>query len=122
MLGRILRGNDLPRNRIAQAAPYAGWLPAGPVAYVRSGEEMDQLFEDNSVTYMISSRLRYNDVDWPRATAAAAKVVAPGGRVEMNIWCQGLEALQLKLLFERAGFRNVRVAGTGVGTMLHAER
>lgn len=87
-----------------------------------SMEEMDQLFEASSVSYMMSSKLRFNDVDWPRAVAAAAKVVAPGGKVEMNVWCQGMDGLQLKLLFEKSGFRNVRLLGDGVGTMLYAER
>jgi hypothetical protein len=46
--------------------------------------------------------------------------MAPGAKVEMNVWCQGLEGLELKMAFQRAGFKNVWLAGTGVGTMLYA--
>jgi hypothetical protein len=117
-------GHETPTmTNLNPIKPGSGGPNAGIPNHVRgSMEEMDQLFEANSVTYMMSSKLRYVDVDWPRAAAAAAKVVAPGGTVEMNVWCQGLEALQLKLLFEKAGFRNVRIAGTGVGTMLYADK
>jgi hypothetical protein len=87
-----------------------------------SMEEMDEIFLPGSVTFMMSSRLRFLDVDWKRATLAAARVMAPGGRVEMNVWCQGMEGLEVKMAFQRAGFRNVRLAGTGVGTMVFAER
>ena len=85
-----------------------------------SMEEMDQIFAPGSVTLMMSSRLRFGDVDWARATSAAAKVMAPGGKVEMNVWCQGLEGLEIKMAFQRAGFKNVWIAGTDVGTMLYA--
>jgi hypothetical protein len=84
-------------------------------------EDMAEKFESSSVQKMISSRLRYIDVDWPNATRAAAKVMAPGGRVEMNIWCQGeVEQRALKAAFEAAKFKNVRVVGSGPGTMIFA--
>jgi hypothetical protein len=74
------------------------------------------------VTLLLENRLRYVDVNWPRATAAAARVMKPGGKVSMNVWCQGQEAAALKAAFERAGFRNVEIFGAGTGTMLTAVR
>ncbi len=75
-------------------------------------EEMDRLLVPLSVEFMMSSRLRFNDVNWTRATLAAAKVMRPGGKVEMNVWCQGNEADDVKLAFERAGFKDVTMMGT----------
>jgi len=85
-------------------------------------EEMDQLFESGSVEEMISSKLRFVDVNWDAATRAAAKVMRPGGKVEMNVWCEASQKALLKSAFERAGFKNVTVAGEGVGTKLRAFR
>ena len=85
-------------------------------------EQMDELFEHGSVEFMMSSKLRYVDVNWEHATRAAANAMGPGGRVEMNVWCSGSEAAELKAAFERAGFRNVTITGDGVGTMLSATR
>ncbi len=85
-------------------------------------EDMDQIFVPRSVTFMMSSRLRFVDVDWTAATQAAAKVMQVGGKVEMNIWCQGFQAQIVKKAFERAGFRNVTISGKGTGTMIFAFR
>jgi hypothetical protein len=85
-------------------------------------EEMDQLFESGSVGEMISSKLRFVDVNRDVATRAAAKVMRSGGEVEMNVWCESSERALLKSAFERAGFKNVTVTGEGVGTMLRATR
>jgi hypothetical protein len=68
-------------------------------------EDMAEKFEAGSVQKMISSRLRYVDVDWPSATKAAAKVMAPGGRVEMNVWCQPAEQRALKAALRRRNSR-----------------
>jgi hypothetical protein len=85
-------------------------------------EEMDQLFESGSVEEMISSKLRFVDVNWEAATRAAAKAMRPGGKVEMNVWCDASQQALLKSAFERAGFKNVTISGDGVGTMLRAVR
>jgi hypothetical protein len=96
-------------------------------------EEMDALFEPGSVKNMYSQRLRYQDVDWQRATQAAAKVMPPGGKVQMNVWTQGPgEVSALKSAFQRAGFKNVRAWGfsngrivedfPGAGTIIEAVR
>jgi hypothetical protein len=85
-------------------------------------EDMDRVFEAGSVQEMISSKLRFVDVNWDVATRAAARAMRPGGKVEMNVWCEVSEAQALKTAFERAGFRNVSVSGQGVGTMLRAIR
>src|SRR5688500_2533626 len=68
-----------------------------------SMEEMDQIFKAGSVEYMMSSRLRFGDVNWAQATQAAAKVMRTGGKVEMNIWCQPSEAALIMASFRQAG-------------------
>jgi hypothetical protein len=74
------------------------------------------------VDEMISNRLRFIDVDWTRATAAAAKVMKPGGKVSMNVWCSREEAVQLEAAFKSAGFKDVKTVGSGTGTILMAVR
>lgn len=85
-------------------------------------EDMEHIFVPRSVAFMMSSRLRFVDVDWTQATLAAAKVMQAGGKVEMNIWCQPQQALIVKKAFEHAGFRNVTIRGEGTGTMFFAFR
>ena len=87
-----------------------------------SMEEMAELMQPQSVSEMISNRLRFIDVNWARATAAAAKVMKPGGKVSMNVWCSAEQAVQLKAAFKSAGFRDVETFGSGTGTMLTAVR
>lgn len=87
-----------------------------------SMEEMAELMQPQSVGEMISNRLRFIDVNWTRATAAAAKVMKPGGKVSMNVWCTAEEAGQLETAFKSAGFRDVKIFGSGTGTMLTAVR
>lgn len=77
-------------------------------------EDMAELFEAGSVKRMISSRLRYVDVDWAKGTQAAAKVMAPGGTVQMNVWTQSAaEQKALAEAFVNAGFKNVKVNQVG---------
>jgi hypothetical protein len=87
-----------------------------------SMEEMAELLQPQSVSEMISNRLRFIDVNWGRATAAAAKVMKPGGKVSMNVWCSAEEVLQLEAAFKSAGFKDVKSFGSGTGTMLTAVR
>jgi hypothetical protein len=61
-------------------------------------------------------------VNWNQAATAAARVMRPGGKVSMNVWCDASQRAALKAAFERAGFKNVTLLGDGVGTMLHAIR
>jgi len=94
-------------------------------------EKMDEIFVPGSVKNVYSQRLRYGDVDWPRATRAAAKVMPQGGNVQMNIWTGNKQDMDaLKATFERAGFKNVRfglhnipeTSSPGPGTILQAVR
>lgn len=94
-------------------------------------EKMGEIFQPGSVKEMYSTRLRYVDVDWTKATQAAAKVMPPGGKVQMNIWTRSQGDMDaLKTAFERAGFKNVRfgfgnvpaTSSPGPGTMLQAVR
>jgi hypothetical protein len=104
--------------------PGSGGPTSGIPNHVKGGmEEMDSLFQPGSVKTMYSSRLRYGDVNWPKATQAAAKVMPPGGKVQMNVWTQSpQEAAAVKAAFEKAGFKNVTVTKPGPGTMVDAVR
>jgi hypothetical protein len=117
-------GTETPNmTNLNPIKPAAGGTTHGIPNHIKgSMEEMDQLFEPGSVEYMMSSRLRFGDVNWTQAAQAAAKVMRPGAQVEMSIWCRGGEAAVVKAAFERAGFRNVTVTGNGVGTMIGAIR
>jgi hypothetical protein len=94
--------------------------------HIKAGmEEMDQIFEAVSVKKAISIRLRYPEVNWGRATQAAANVMPRGTKLSMNVWTwSDQEVAALKASFEKAGLRNVRVWGVapGPGTMIDAER
>jgi hypothetical protein len=126
-------GGEIPNvTNLNPVKPFSGGPTSGIPNHVpASMEEMDDFFQPGSVKQMYSQRLRYSDVNWTRATRAAAKVMPPGGKVQMNIWTRTQADMDaLKTAFERAGFKNVRyglynVPGTsspGAGTVLQAER
>jgi hypothetical protein len=103
--------------------PSSGGPSHGIPNHVSGGmEEMGEIFEAGSVDYMMSSKLRFNDVDWNKAARAAASAMRRGGKVEMNVWCDSGEAEKLVIAFQAAGFSDVRTIGEGVGTMLSAVR
>lgn len=86
-------------------------------------EDMDEIFEAGSVEDIFSSKLRYHDFDWPRATQAAATTMRPGGKVFMNVWCGSeAEADAIAAAFRKAGFQRAWVEGHGPGTIIHAVR
>ncbi len=116
-------GGEIPNvTNLNPIKPGSGGPARGIPNHVKGGmEEMDALFAPGSVKTMNSVRLRYVDVEWQRATQAAARVMPPGGKVSMNIWTQNQqEVAALTTAFERAGFKNVRIWGVfpGPGTML----
>jgi hypothetical protein len=115
-------GNETPNmTNLNPIKPGSGGPSQGIPNHVKgSMEEMDQIFAPGTVKYMMSSRLRFADVNWSQATQAAAKVMRPGAKVEMNVWCQAREAAIVKEAFERAGFKSVTVTGDGAGTMIRA--
>lgn len=103
--------------------PGSGGPTSGIPNHLAGGmEQMDQLLEPNSVEYLMSSKLRFVDVNWSAAAQAAAKSMRSGGKVEMNIWCTGNEIQTVVRAFQNAGFRDVKAIGDGVGTMLTAVR
>jgi hypothetical protein len=117
-------GNIKNATNLNPVKPGSGGQESGIPNHVKGTmEEMDTFFEPGSVKTMYSQRLRYGDVDWPKATQAAAKVMPPGGKVSMNVWTQtDQEVAALKGAFQRAGFKNVRIIGDGSGTMVEAVR
>jgi hypothetical protein len=120
-------GGEIPNcTNLNPVKPGSGGPTSGIPNHVKGGmEDMADLFEPGSVKTMYSSRLRYGDVDWPKATQAAAKVMPPGGKVQMNVWTGSQEDLAaLQGAFQKAGFKSVRIWGPapGPGTMLDAVR
>jgi len=124
--GRLNVGGGFETPHYTNLNPLRGET-GGPISGIPnlvkgSMEEMDRLLEAGSVDEMISNKLRYVDVNWNQAATAAARVMRPGGKVSMNVWCDASQRAALKAAFERAGFKNVTLLGDGVGTMLHAIR
>lgn len=123
--GQVNVGGGTETPHMTNLNPAQG-VGGGPVTGIPnhvqgSMEQMDVLFEPGSVTFMTSHRLRYVDVkNWIQATKAAAKAMRSGGKVEMNIWCYETEKKVLVAAFESAGFKDVKTAYDGVGTMLYA--
>src|SRR5262249_55818471 len=81
-------GGEVPNvTNLNPINPISGGPARGIPNHIPRGmEDMDSVFQPGSVKSMISRRLRYGDVNWQSATQAAAKVMPPGGKVEMNIW------------------------------------
>ncbi len=116
-------GFETPRSTNLNPAEGVGGGPISGIPNHVKGkmEQMDMLFEPGSVDSMVSSKLRYVDVNWREATRAAAKVMRPGGKVEMNIWCSSeAEKNALVAAFESAGFKDVTTKNQGVLTFLSA--
>lgn len=104
--------------------PNSGGPMRGISNHILGGmEDMEEIFESGSVEYMMSSKVRFGDVQWAQATRSAAAVMRPGGRVEMNVWCSSAgEVSALEQAFRDAGFSNVKTTGSGAGVMLTAVR
>ncbi|GBU17954.1 MULTISPECIES: hypothetical protein [Methylobacterium] len=123
--GKVNVGGGTENSKVTNLNPInpnSGGPTTGIPNHVLGGmEDMGELFEAGSVREMFSNKLRYVDVNWPRATQAAARVMAPGGKVSMNVWTiETAEQQALKTAFEAAGFKNVKVVGEGAGTILTA--
>ena len=61
------------------------------------------------------------DVDWEKAAEGAARVMKPGGFVSLNIWTSSeAEMKELEAIFKKHGFQDVKLIGSGTGTMVVA--
>jgi hypothetical protein len=82
-------------------------------------EKIAEFIKPNSASKIISNRLRFVDVtDWTAAAKGAYEVMKPGGKLSMNIWASAEQARLLAKAFTKAGFKEVKISGEGVGTML----
>jgi len=105
--------------------PNSGGQSSGIPNHVKAGfEEIGEIFEPASATDVVSYRLRYIDItDWKRAAEGTAKVMRPGGKLFLNIWTQtAAEAETAASAFRRAGFKDVKVVGSGTGTIIEGVR
>jgi hypothetical protein len=77
-----------------------------------SFEEIEQVFQPGTVESIVSYRLPASMVDWTRASTGAARVMAPGGQVQINVWSQSVaQTEQILNALRNAGFSNVRLGG-----------
>jgi uncharacterized protein DUF4157 len=104
--------------------PNVGGPPAGsnvPNLVPGRFEQIGDLFEPNSANLLYSNRLTAHTVtNWNQAAAGSYTVVAPGGRVSLNVvTTEQAELTTIRDAFRAAGFRDVTVqGGVGYGTMV----
>ncbi|HEX8000712.1 MAG TPA: RHS repeat-associated core domain-containing protein [Pyrinomonadaceae bacterium] len=92
-----------------------------------SGSEIGNLFKAGSVSKIISNRLPFSGVaesgGWTNLASGAYRVLAPGGRVTMNVTTSSAaEVAALQTAFKSAGFASVKVEGSGFATIVNAIR
>jgi hypothetical protein len=89
--------------------PNSGGASSGIPNHIRAGlEDIGDIFEPGSVTRIFSRRLRFGDVQWQQAATGSARVMAPGGTLDLNVWTQSQEEVDILIgAFRRAGFRDV---------------
>jgi Flp pilus assembly pilin Flp len=123
--GRINVGGGLEKG--SQAAtnlnpivPGTGGPTKGIPNHVPAGfEQIGSVFKPGSATSIISNRLPYQTVNWTQSAQGAYKVLAPGGRVSLNVWTKSAqEAQEITSAFKAAGFKEVKSIGSGAGTMI----
>ena len=90
--------------------------------HVRAGfEQIGDVFEPGSANTIYSNRLPYQTVNWSQSANGAYRVMAPAGRLQINVWTRSEAEVQTVInAFTQAGFRNVRnMTGlVGSGTMI----
>lgn len=86
-----------------------------------SATEISEIFEPASVQRLVSRRLRFFDVNWQKAIPGTARVMAPSGTLDLNVWTYSPEDVSVLIDgFSRAGFQNVKnlTSGYGPGTVI----
>jgi hypothetical protein len=94
--------------------------------HVRAGfEEIGDIFVPGSANKIISNRLPFDTVNWPKSARGAARVMAPGGKLSLNVWAKNPQQVQQIIdAFTKAGFRNVKntTGYIGTGTLIEGVR
>jgi hypothetical protein len=92
--------------------------------HVRAGfEQIADVFEPGSAELVLSNRLPFHTVNWARAARGAYTVLAPGGRLSLNVWTRSAAEVRTILsAFSDAGFRSVTSSGSGPATMIFGVR
>lgn len=101
-----------------------GGATRGIPNHIKAGfEQIDQVIVEGSASKIISRRLPSETVDWPRSALGAYKVLKPGGLVRMGVAQHGTDdSAAIVAAFQKAGFKNVKVVGEGMETLVLAER
>lgn len=97
-----------------------GGPTSGIPNHVKAGfEQIAEVFEEGSVDKIISRKLPSTTVNWEQAAQGSYKVLKPGGKVALNVWQHGTEdSAAIKAAFEKAGFKDVKVAGEGSSVVI----
>ena len=121
--GGLEAGSEAATN-LNPIVPGTGGPTTGIRNHVAAGfEDIATTFEPGSANYIFSNRLPFSTVDWTRAAQGAYKVLAPGGRLSLNVWTNSAaEAEAVAKAFQAAGFKNVSTYGSGPGTMIMGVR
>jgi hypothetical protein len=78
------------------------------------GDNIDHHVAPNSVDKIFSSKVVASDINWPGFAKGAYKVMKPGAVVDMNVWTfSAAEQAMIRAAFEQAGFKDVKVSGSG---------
>jgi hypothetical protein len=117
-------GHETPHiTNLNPIKPGSGGPTSGIPNHVRASmEQMDEIFEPGSVLEIRGYKLLVDDFDWPRAAQAAANVMPPGGKLNMNVMEADEMADLIVEAFTKAGFKSVRVEDHGPGAMIRAVR
>jgi RHS repeat-associated protein len=116
-------GEEVGYTNLNPMPPYRGSSMHIPKLIQQPFEKIAEFIKSNSVSELISNKLRFVDVtDWSAAAKGAHEVMKPGGTLSMNIWASAEQAKLLVRAFTEAGFKDVKISGEGVSTMLTGTR
>jgi RHS repeat-associated protein len=125
--GGFERGSESASNLQPFMRGTGGPAPGTDVPNLVEGrfEQIARLFKPGSASEIRSSRLPYGTVDWAESARGAYQVMAPGGRLRLNVWTTEEQQVQTMIdAFRSAGFRNVvnETGLVGAGTVITGVR
>jgi hypothetical protein len=115
------KGSEAATN-LNPIVPGTGGPTRGIPNHIKAGfEQIAEVFEPGSATVIKSSRLPFHTVDWDAAAKGSNKVMAPGGKLYLNVWVrEGVDDPNIMLkAFQAEGFSNLIIISRGTGTILY---
>ncbi|SHN27339.1 DUF4157 domain-containing protein [Mucilaginibacter sp. OK098] len=100
--------------------PDSGGPSRGIPNHIKAGfEDIGEIFKPGSLKKVYSNRLRYMDVDWARSASGAAKAMAPGAKLSLNVWTHNEQEIKIILdAFKANGFKNMQALGESTYTII----